>query len=45
MNDLESVAKRAEKIQDLAKRVEEPDTGNSLVEVFITLISNFLSCT
>ena len=31
MNGLESVAKRAEKVQDLAKRAEEPDTAWNII--------------
>ncbi len=29
MNSLESAAKRAKKIQDLAKRAKEPDNNNN----------------
>ncbi len=31
MNGLESVAKRAEKVQDLAKRAKEPNTVSSVL--------------
>jgi len=34
MNGLESAAKRAEKIQDLAKRAEELDTIRILIKIF-----------
>ena len=38
MNGLESVAKRAEKVQDLAKRAKEPDT----ICFFFILLNNKL---